>query len=158
MISKRFSKRTIFVLLLCFVTLFGVVGAYAFMLNNQASVESSRRAVSNGYVLEIDKSVYEPGEIVRITFRNNSPKTVTFRDSGWYTIRDSEGRQVYPGLVLDAFLSVSSGKSLKDGWYPLTVTTEVRVPPGNYTVELSTPTISRIPELEDLSVSFEILD
>lgn len=158
MISGRFSKKTIFALLLCFVALFGVVGAYAYMLNNQASVESSRRAVSNGYVLKIDKSVYEPGEIVRITFRNNSPKTVTFRDYGWLRIRDSEGRRVFPGLVAEMFLRVSPWKSLKKSWNQLDAATEVVVPPGNYTVELHTPTIPRIPELEDLSINFEIVD
>ncbi len=57
-VLKRFSKRTPFALWIFFVALIGVVATYAYMLNKHPSVELSRKDVSNGLVLEIDKTVY----------------------------------------------------------------------------------------------------
>jgi len=157
-ILEKFPKRTLLAVLLCFVALVGAVGAYAFVSNNQTSAESPRRAVSNGYVLKIDKVVYKRGEIVHVTFTNNGPETVTFANAGWFTIRNSEGRQVWPGQVMAVTLPVPPGKSLTDYWLQMDADSEVMVPPGIYTVELHTPTIPPIAELEELSLSFEIVD
>lgn len=154
-ILKRFSKRTLFVLLVCFVGLVGAVGAYAYLLNNQTS---SRIAVSNGYVLEIDKTVYKLGEKVTITFTNNGDETVVFRDAGWYIIRNSEGRQVAPGLVLQVVSPVPPGGYATHAWYQIDASSEVMVPADIYTVELNTPTIPEIAELADLSLTFQIVD
>jgi len=151
-VLKRFSKKTLLAVLLCFVALVGA-GAYACLIYNP-----SRMAVSNGYVLKIDKVVYKRGESVHVTFTNNSPETVTFRDYGWYIIRNSEGRQVAPSGAIQAVLPLPPGKSLTGGWPQIDADSEVMVPPGIYTVELHTPTIPPIAELEELSLSFEIAD
>jgi hypothetical protein len=151
-ILKRFSKRILFVLLVFFVALVGAVGAYAYLLNNQKSV--GFKTVVNGYALEIDKAVYKRGEKVTITFTNNGDKTVVFRDAGWYIIRNSEGRQVAPGLVFQVVSPVPPGGYATHAWYQIDFSSEVMVPPGIYTVELNTLTIP----VAYLSLTFQIVD
>jgi len=157
-VLERFPKRTLLAVLLCFVALVGAVGAYAFVSNNQTSAESPRRAVSNGYVLKIDKTVYKLGEEVKITFTNNSPKTITFCNPGWDIITNSEGRQVWPSGVVLVTFPVPPGKTLTDYWPQIDQSSEVMVPPGIYTVKLCPTTTPPIAELEELSLSFEIVD
>lgn len=152
MILKRFSKKTLLVLLLCFVVLVGAVGAYAYLLNNQKSV--GLKAVINGYALEIDKAVYKRGEPVRITFRNNGDETV-LTSHNWYDITNSEGRMVWQRSAIRVVMLVRPGESLTDVWGQLDIRSEEPVPPGNYTVRfypLATP-----PELAKLILTFEIV-
>jgi len=155
-ILKRFSKRTVFVLLVCFVALVGAVAAYAYLVNNHPSVELSRKDVSNGLVLEIDKTVYERGENVTITFTNNSTKTVAFPDYAWATIRDSEGHLVGPGLWEGAILNVPAGDSLIWVWEQRDPGWSL-VPPGIYTINMTVYAAGLSPKLADLSVKFEIV-
>ena len=157
MILKRFSKRTMFALLLCFAALVGAVGAYAFMLNNQKSGELVRMDVSNGFILEVDKTVYKLGENVTITFTNNSTETVAFPDYGWLTIRDSEGSIVAGGVGPQAVLSVPAGDSLTAVWDQLDRRTISMVPPGIYTANVTVYTAELYPKIADLSVTFKIV-
>ena len=154
---RAISKRILFALLLCFVALVGAVGAYAYMLNNQKS-ESSRIAVSNGYVLEIDKTVYERGENVTITFTNNSTETVGLSSPWPFIISDLEGNAVAPGIVAAKAVYLSPGESLTRIWNQRDYWSDpvlMPVPPGIYTVEL----YKLLAPLEaDLSVTFEIVD
>ncbi len=156
MVLKKFSKRTWFALLICFIVVIGTVTAYAYMLNNQTSVELSRRDISNGLVLEIDKTVYERGENVTITFMNNSTKTVAFPDYAWATIRDSEGHLVGPGLWEGAVLNVPAGDSLTWVWEQRDPGWSL-VPAGIYTVNMTVYAAGLYPKLADLSVKFEIV-
>jgi len=151
-VLERFPKRTLLAVLLCFVALVGA-GAYACLSYNPL-----RMAVSNGYVLKIDKTVYKLGEEVKITFTNNSPKTVTFCNPGWDIITNSEGRQVWPSGVVLVTFPVPPGKTLTDYWPQIDQSSEVMVPPGIYTVKLCPTTTPPIAELEELSLSFEIVD
>ena len=151
-VLKRFSKKTLLAVLLCFVALVGA-GAYACLIYNP-----SRMAVSNGYVLKIDKVVYKRGESVHVTFTNNSPKTVIFTTPGWDIITNSEGRQVWPSGVVLVTFPVPPGKTLTDYWPQIDQSSEVMVPPGIYTVKLCPTTTPPIAELEELSLSFEIVD
>ena len=149
---KKISKKTLFVLWVFLVALVAIVATYAYMLNNHPLVELSRMDVSNGLILEVDKTVYERGENVAITFTNNSTETVTFPDAGWSTIRDSAGRIVAPGMVATVVLPVPAGDSLTWIWHQLNALSNptVMVPTGIYTVEL-------YPRIADLSVKFEIV-
>ena len=52
MILERFSKRTLFALLLCFVALVGAVGVYAYIVNNRSSVELVRIVILLGEKLK----------------------------------------------------------------------------------------------------------
>lgn len=156
LILERFLKRTLFAFLLCFVALLGGVGVYAYMLNNRSSVELSRMDVSNGFILEIDKTVYERGENVTITFTNNSTKTVGLSTPWPFYIRNSEGRIVAPGAVAARAVYLSPGESLTRVWNQRDPNDLAyrQVPPGIYTVELH----KLLAPLEaDLSVTFEIL-
>ena len=148
MVLKRFSKRTLFALLLCFVALVGAVGAYAFMLNNQTSVELVRMDVSNGFILEVDKTVYERGENVTIIFTNNSTETVGLSTPVPFSVKDQEGNTVAPGAVIARYVYLPPGESLTWIWdqYNHCSLSPDLVPPGIYTVELKL-----------LSVSFEIV-
>ena len=150
------SKRILVVFLVCFVALVGAVGAYAYMLNNQKS-ESSKIAVSNGYVLKIDKTVYERGESVTITFTNNSTETVGLSSPVPFAIKDQEGNDVAPGGVVSKAVYLPPGESLTWVWdqYNHRSLSPDLVPPGIYTVEL----YKLLAPLEaDLSVTFEIVD
>ena len=151
-ILKRFSKRTVFVLLVCFVALVGAVAAYAYLVNNQPSVELSKKDVSNGLVLEIDKTVYERGENVTITLTNNGTETVQLPASVPFVIRDLQGNAVAPGAVTGV-VYLPSGESLTWVWdqYNHRSLSPDLVPPGIYTVELYTSRVA------DLSVKFEIV-
>jgi len=151
-VLKRFSKKTLLAVLLSFVALVGA-GAYACLSYNPLRV-----AVSNGYVLKIDKTVYKLGEEVKITFTNNSPKTVTFCNPGWDIITNSEGREVWPPGVIAVTFPVPPGKTLTDYWPQIDADSEAMVPPGIYTVKLCRTTTPPIAELEELSLSFEIVD
>jgi hypothetical protein len=149
------SKKT--TLLLCFVALVGAVGAYAYMLNNRSSVELVRMDVSNGLVLEVDKTVYELGENVTITFTNNSTETVAFPTSAWFNIRDSDGNLVAPGGWTHAVLTVPAGYSLTWVWDQLDYVKVSIAPPGIYMVEVTVYTAALV-AITDLSVTFEIVD
>jgi hypothetical protein len=152
-ILKRFSKRTVFVLLLCFVALVGAVGAYAYLVSNHPSVELSRRDVSNGLVLEIDKTIYEREENVTITLTNNSTETVGLASPIPFVIRDQEGNAVAPGAVIGRYVYLPPGESLTFVWdqYNHRSLPHHLVPPGIYTVELYTSGVA------DLSVNFKIV-
>jgi len=155
-ISKRFSKRTVFVLLVFFVALVGVIGAYAYLLNNQPSVELVRMDVSDGLILEVDKTVYERGENVTITFTNNSTETVGLSTPVPFAIRDQEGNDVAPGAVIGRAVYLPPGESLTWVWdqYNHRSLSPDLVPPGIYTVEL----YKLLAPLEaDLRVSFKIV-
>ena len=153
---KKFSKRTLFALWIFFVALVAVVATYAYMLNNHPSVELSRMDVSNGFVLEIDKTVYESGENVTITFMNNSTKTVAFPTYKWATIRDSKGHLVAPGLREGAVLSVPAGDSLTWVWGQRDPGWSL-VPAGIYTINMTVRSARPYHKLADLSVKFEIV-
>ena len=148
MVLKRFSKRTLFALLLCFVALVGAVGAYAYMLNNQSSVKLVRMDVSNGLILEVDKTVYELGENVTITLTNNSTETVELSTPVPFSVKDQEGNTVAPGAVIARYVYLPLGESLTWIWdqYNHCSLSPDLVPPGIYTVELKL-----------LSVSFKIV-
>lgn len=157
MILKRFSKKTLFALLLCFVALLVAVGAYAYMLNNRSSVELVRMDVSNGLILEVDKTVYELGENVTITFTNNSTETVGLSNNWPFVIRNSEGHIVMPSGVFMRAVYLSPGESLTRVWNQrdhLSDPVLMPVPPGVYSVELHT---LLAPIEVDLSVSFQIV-
>ena len=158
MILKKFSKKTLIALLLCFVALVGAVGAYAYMLNNQTSVELSRIDVSNGLILEVDKTVYELGENVTITFMNNSTETVGLPYPLPFNIRNPEGRVVAPGGQVGRAVYLSPGESLTWVWNQRDYGGDpvyMPVPPGIYTVEFY-----KFPAPTEvyLSVSFEIVE
>ena len=155
-VLKRFSKRTWFALWIFFVALVAVIATYAYLLNNHSSVELSRKDVSNGLILEIDKTVYEREENVTITFTNNSTKTVAFPDYAWATIRDSEGHLVGPGLWEGAILNVPAGDSLTWVWGQRDPGWSL-VPPGIYTINMTVYAAGLYPKLADLSVKFEIV-
>ena len=157
MILGKISKRILFALLLCFVALVGAAGAYVIMMNNQSSVKLSRTAVSDGLILEVDKTVYELGENVTITFTNNSTETVAFPDYGWGTIRDSEGSIVAGGAGPQAVLSVPAGDSLTAVWDQLDSRTISMVSPGIYTANVTVYTAGLSLVIADLSVTFEIV-
>jgi len=156
LILKRFSKKTLIAVLLCSVALIGAVGAYAIMLNNQSSVELSRMDVSNGLILEVDKTVYKRGENVTITFTNNSTETVGLSSPWPFIIRDLKGNAVAPGAVVGRVVYLSPGENLTriwDQYNHLSIPT-VMVPPSIYTVEL----YKLLAPLEaDLRVSFKIV-
>jgi hypothetical protein len=116
-------------------------------------------AVSHGYVLEIDKTVYKLGENVTITFTNNSTETVAFPDYGWFTIKDSEGHIVAPGGALLAVLHVPAGESLTWVWDQRDFHSDpifMQVPLGIYIVDVTVCTADLI-VIVNLSVSFEIV-
>lgn len=165
MILERFPKRTLFALLLCFVALVGVVGAYAYILNNQTSVELVKMDVSNGLILEVDKTVYKQEENVTITFTNDSNETVAFPHSGWFAVKDSEGSIVAPYVVTGAVLKVPAEEYLTFVWNQHNMKTSRLVPLGIYVVEVTVYGLVEVEEggfylaaIADLSVNFKIVD
>lgn len=158
LILRRLSRKTLIVLV-CSVALVGAVGAYAYVLNSQpkAEVELKRVDVSNGLILEVDKTVYELGENVTITFTNNSTETVAFPSgTAWGgAIRDSEGRHIAPGLYTGDILYIPAGESSIWVWDQIDAGGEM-VPPGIYTVEVTVYRHDVVEVIADLSISFEI--
>jgi len=153
MVSKRFSKRTWFALWVFFVALVAVVATYAHMLNNHQLVELSRMDVSNGLILEIDKTVYERGENVTMTLTNNGTETVQLPTPVPFVMRDLQGNAVAPGAVIGRIEYLPSGARATWVWnqYDHRSSPHNLVPPGIYTVELYTSGVA------DLSVTFEIV-
>jgi len=150
------SKKFLFALLLCFIVLVGAIGVYAYIVSNQTSVELVRMDVSNGLILEVDKTVYELGENVTITFTNNSTKTVGLSSPWPFIIRNSEGRMVAPGAVAGKAVYLFPRKSLTRVWNQmdhLSIPTAM-VPTGIYTAELYK---LLVPTEAELSVSFKIV-
>lgn len=153
MVLKRFSKRTLFALWVFFVALVAVVAIYAYLLNNHPLVELSRMDVSNGLVLEIDKTVYDHGENVTMTLTNNGTETVQLPTPVPFVIRDLQGNAVAPGAVIGMIEYLPSGARAIWVWdqYDHRSSPHHLVPPGIYTVELYTSGVA------DLSVTFEIV-
>ena len=87
--------------------------------------------------LYTDKSVYTPGETVRIYFENTGAVTINLPSSAPWTIRDAYGRTVYTPLAAMVLTPVAPGTAKTWTWDQRD-SSGVQVPPGTYTVELST--------------------
>ncbi|MGY4706460.1 PKD domain-containing protein [Candidatus Bipolaricaulota sp. J31] len=87
--------------------------------------------------LSTDKTAYLPGETVRITFTNTGSVTITLPNTAPWAIKDSLGRVVYTPMAAMVVTSVAPGASKTWTWDQRD-SSGAQVPPGTYTVELST--------------------
>ena len=86
--------------------------------------------------LETDKTAYELGEPVEITFTNNCQVTISFLSDPPWIVLDSSGNIVYPSLIMPVEVDVLPGKQKTWTWDQKDKY-QKQVPEGTYTVELT---------------------
>ena len=119
----------------------------------------SNVAVSNGFLLETDKTSYAHGEWVDITFTNGGDETVYFKQMPPWIISGPPG-VVAPGILMFLFPELHPGESFSWGWDQLNelVDPPYLVPAGTYTVYVEVyDEIGTWNLIANLSISFEIV-
>lgn len=105
--------------------------------NNNTGLSVDVPASANKAKLTTDKSVYQTGEIVTISFFNGCSQMISLRNSAPWVIKDSRGRVIFAPTALPVITEARPGETKTWQWDQKDNNRQ-QVPAGSYTVELET--------------------
>lgn len=137
----RAGQRLAIIMILCVAFVIGAFLYPQYEKPQETEVTSLSETIISPPIsctqLILDKSMFDRGEEIRFTLRNQCDHPITLRSSAPWRIVDELGRVIYSPIALQVIVKVDSGESRNWVWGQRDDQGN-QVRPGTYTIVLET--------------------